>query len=121
MAHNPGMLIAVPLVSLIVPTSFPVVVLKALILPSLTFPTSNVLLSGPKFDGANARPHGPFRTEVGGMDFKRVPVGENTSTAPVLAPSKVTITRFLMKDTPYTVIPVSFVSVNVFRNVKVLS
>jgi hypothetical protein len=48
-----------PLVSLIVPTNCPVTLLKALIVPLLVlFETSRVLLRGPKFLGAMAKPHG---------------------------------------------------------------
>jgi hypothetical protein len=45
--------------SFIVPTSFPLVLLKPLmVLAAVSFAISSVLLRGPKVAGATAKPHG---------------------------------------------------------------
>ena len=63
-AHNPGAANGLPALKASVPVNAPVSGSKAWIVPSFTFPTRSMLLSGPKPAGANAMPQGPFSTVV---------------------------------------------------------
>src|SRR5580693_4433719 len=77
--------------------------------PSARFPTSNALLTGPKFLGASATPQGALRWAFLVKVLMSFPVVSKISTAPLLKllSTKVTYNLLLMFCTLYTVKPVS--------------
>src|SRR5579863_2503326 len=78
--HNPAIAIGCPVLSSSVPSTAPVVVLKALILPSVKFPTRSAPENGPKLAGAIAIPHGELRGPSPTRFAMRLPFKLNVAT-----------------------------------------
>jgi hypothetical protein len=79
-AQSPSITIGVPPESDKVPRKAPVLILKALMVPSPKLPTSRAWLNVPKFAGALAMPHGEFSGPCDNSRRMNFPLALKTST-----------------------------------------